>query len=411
MFRPVTCLLTITLLWQPGCSAGDAPARQTTPGDPTALDPDARRGAPEGRRRPPAGPVRALVEVEGNRFGVGLCVVRTRSARCGAVVSADPNHPATFKVIPRPVKRVSGIRALAPGGDHHCELKTDRTVWCRGSNTRGQLGLGHLRAQRRLSQLPKLQGVVSLATSWRTSCAARTDGSAWCWGDAASGQAGDGGQVCPEGDDRCANGRLHKSPHRVAGLGNVRQVFAAYGFACGLKKDATLWCWGENDAGQLGDGTRRTSSKPRRVRGLSGVRQVALSTNQSCAVTTSGALWCWPGPGKGQRRLHPRRIPGLTGVSAVAMGTDHVCAVATGGQVWCWGKNQQGQLGDGTRKDRPNPVRAQGVTGAKVLLGLTASTCAARADGTLWCWGAMGLRTGRSRQQISLPRKVRLIGK
>lgn len=413
MFRPLICLFALALPWLPGCPGKDAPPGRTAPGNTAGIAPDHQRPSPPGaRRRAWAGPVRALVEAEGNRFGVGLCVVRTRSARCGAVVSADPSHPPTFKVIPRPVKRISGVRALAPGGDHHCELRTDRSVWCRGSNSRGQLGLGHLRSHRRLARIPWLKGVVSLTTSWRTSCVARSDGSAWCWGEAAHGQAGDGGRICTEDDDRCAASRLHRSPHRVAGLGNVSRVFAAYGFACALKKDATLWCWGENDAGQLGDGTRRATSTPRRVRGLSGVRQVALSTNQSCAVTTSGALWCWPGPGKGRRRrLGPRRIPGLTGVTAVATGTDHVCAIAAGGQVWCWGKNGQGQLGDGTHKDRPLPVRAKGLTGVQVLLGLTASTCAARADGTLWCWGAMGLRSGQKRQQIPLPRRVRLIGK
>lgn len=411
--RSVRWTLPAALLLLTACPAGDPPPRRTSPGGarPATKPRHPQRVSTAGpRRRAPAGPIRALVEVEGNRFGVGLCVVHTNTARCGAVVSADPNHPPTFTVIPRPVRRLSRVRAMAPGGDHHCDLRTDGTVWCRGKNSRGQLGLGHLRASRRPTKIPTLTSVISLAASWRTSCAARRDGTAWCWGEAANGQAGDGGRICPEDNDRCAAGRLHKSPHRVAGLTGVTQVFASYGFACALKKDATLWCWGANDSGQLGGGSKRFTSRPRRLRGLTGVRQVALGTIQSCAVTRSGDLWCWPRPGKGRRRYSPRRV-GLKGVTAVATGTDHVCAIAARGEVWCWGKNKHAQLGDATHKASQRPVRAQGLSGVTTLLGLTASTCAAKADGSLYCWGAMGLLTANKRQQIPVPRRVRLIGK
>lgn len=410
---PATLLLT-------ACPAGEPPPRRTTSGsgDPSTGPHHARHAARAARaartaprRRPPAGPIRGLVEVEGNRFGVGLCVLRRNTARCGAVVSADPNHPPTFKVIPRPVKRLSQVRAIAPGGDHRCDLRANGTVWCHGNNSRGQLGLGHLRTTRRPARIPRLDKVISLAASWRTTCAAQRDGTAWCWGEAAGGQAGDGGRICPEDNLRCSAGRLHRSPHRVVGLTGVRQIYAAYGFACALKKDATLWCWGVNDTGQLGNGTRRSTSRPQRVRGLTGVRQAALGTNRTCAVTRDGALVCWPRLGKGRRRYSPQRVGGLTAVTAVATGTDHVCAIAAQGEVWCWGDNKHGQLGDSTRKARPRPVRAQGLTGATTLLGLTASTCAATAKGALWCWGAMGLRTGNKRQEIFVPRKVRLIGK
>jgi len=408
-----TALLAPLLFLLPACPAGEQqPRRTTSGGDHTTGPNNARRTAPTAPRwRPPAGPIRGLVEVEGNRFGVGLCVLRRHSARCGAVVSADPNHPPTFKVIPRPVKRLSQVRTIAPGGDHRCDLRTNGTVWCRGNNSRGQLGLGHLRPSRRPARVPQLTNVISLATSWRTTCAAQRDGAAWCWGEAATGQAGDGGRICPETSLRCTAGRLHRSPHRVVGLTDVRQVYAAYGFACALKKDATLWCWGANDAGQLGSGTGRSTSRPQRVRGLTGVRQVALGTNRSCAVTREGAVVCWPRAGKGRRRHKPARVGGLPAVTTVATGTDHVCAITARGEVWCWGDNKHGQLGDGTREARARPVRAQGLTGATALLGLTASTCAATAKDTLYCWGAMGLRTGNKRQQILVPRKVRLIGK
>jgi alpha-tubulin suppressor-like RCC1 family protein len=412
---PATLLLPLYLS---ACPASEAPPRRTPPGrmDPGASPGDARGTAARGQggrsgHRASTAPIRELVEVEGNRFGVGLCVLRGTTARCGAVVSADPNHPPTFTVIPRPVKRLSQVRTLAPGGDHRCDLHTNGVVWCHGNNSRGQLGLGHLRTIRRRARVGQLANVISLSTGWRTTCAARRDGTAWCWGEAASGQAGDGGRICPEDNATCEAQRLHKSPHRVVGLTGVAQIYAAYGFACALKNDATLWCWGENDAGQLGDSTRRSTSTPRRVRGLTGVRQVALSTNRSCAVTRKGAVWCWPSPGKGSRRFLPRRISALTGVTAVAAGTDHVCAIAARGEVWCWGDNKQGQLGDSTQKARKRPVRAGSLTGATTLLGLTASTCAAKPNGTLWCWGAMGQRTGNKRQPILAPRRVRLIGK
>ncbi|MFH2006808.1 MAG: hypothetical protein ABI333_09515 [bacterium] len=401
----------LVLSWSCGPS-GPPPRRASTRFTPPERD------EPHGRKAPPPPPrassssVRSLVESEGNRFGIGLCVVRADdTATCGCVVSADPDHPPMFKIIPRPVARYTGVRAIAPAGDHRCTLKADGTVWCRGSNKRGQLGLGHTQRRRLPTLIPKLRDLVSLTTSWRSTCAVRKDGTAWCWGDAAQGQAGDGGKVCGE-DDRCAARRLQKRPSRVRGLAReltgVKSVHSSHEFACALKANGRVWCWGNNRNGQLGDGSRSSASVAGRVSALAHVRQLAVDEKQSCAVTRDGKLWCWPLPG---RRRVPVRIPGLAQVRHVATGASHVCAIAAGGKVYCWGANQHGQLGDGTTTARPKPTAVPGLTGVTVLLGLSFSTCAARADGTLYCWGAIGQRTGAKRQTVPTPRKVKLIGK
>jgi len=359
--------------------------------------------------RPSSSAVRALVESEGNRFGIGLCVVRADdTAACGCVVSADPDHPPTFKVIPRPVARYTGVRAIAPAGDHRCTLKSNGTVWCRGNNSHGQLGLGHTQSRRLPTRVPKLRDVVSLAASWRSTCVVRKDTTVWCWGDAAQGQAGDGGKVCGEDDDRCADRRLQKRPTQVSKLTGVLSVHSSHGFACALKSNGRVWCWGKNSSGQLGDTTRTSTSDAGRVSSLANVRQLAVDEKQSCAVTRDGSLRCWPLPG--HRRV-PVRISGLRNVRHVATGTSHACAIVEGGKVNCWGANKYGQLGDGTTTARKKPVAVTGLTGATVLLGLSFSTCAARTDGTLYCWGAVGLRKGSKRQTVLTPRKMRLIGK
>src|SRR5262249_39646532 len=127
---------------------------------------------------------------------------------------------------------------------------------------------------------------------------------------------------------------------------------------CALKTDGTLWCWGANNLGQLGDGTTVNKTTPVQAGAAvlgSDVAEVALGIYNSCARKTDGTLWCWGGGGSGQ----PSQVGAATlgsAVAEIAVGGFHSCARKTDGTLWCWGDNSSGQLGDGTTVSKTLPV-------------------------------------------------------
>ncbi|RSM54704.1 hypothetical protein DMB66_37100, partial [Actinoplanes sp. ATCC 53533] len=170
------------------------------------------------------------------------------------------------------------------------------------------------------------------------------------------------------------------------GLGRVDAAFTAttstastFGAAPGFRS-GDLYSWG---------GT------PTRVGTASGWIRPTAGNGYACAMRTDGSLWCWGANGDGQlglgdtvaRNAGPVQLTGA-GWTAVAAGSRHTCAVRSDGTLWCWGANSAGQLGLGDLavRDVPVPVGAA-TTWASVAAGV-AHTCATRVDGSLWCWGA-----------------------
>ncbi len=221
---------------------------------------------------------------------------------------------------------------LVPGGYHTCALRSDGSVWCWGANNMGQLGDGT--TTRRLT--PRAvgtltSGVVALAAGEVHTCALSTDGSVSCWGQNIYGQLGDGTTT-----DRHV-------PTPVGALtSGVAAVAAGQYFTCAIKTNGSLWCWGRNFYGQLGDGTTEDRSVPTAVSGLG------------------------------------------SGVMAAAGGGLHACALKTDGSLWCWGENFHGQVGDGTTVDRLVPTAVSGLdTGVTKLSAGYEFACALKTDGTV----------------------------
>jgi alpha-tubulin suppressor-like RCC1 family protein len=153
--------------------------------------------------------------------------------------------------------------------------------------------------------------------------------------------------------------------------GIVAVVAAARGsHSCALIRSGALKCWGNNEAGQLGDGTANNSSVPVDVIGMNmGVQTMSAGGGTTCAVTREARAICWGSNSRGQLgpaatgagSATPVEVTGLADVAMVSVGSSHACAVTATGAVWCWGNNNAGQLGNNATTDSPSPVLANGL--------------------------------------------------
>ena len=181
---------------------------------------------------------------------------------------------------------------------------------------------------------------------------------------------------------------------------------------CLVRGEGSVWCWGLNDKGQLGNNTTDDSLVPVQVKGaggvglLSGAVSVAAGLKHACVAKSDGSVWCWGLNDKGQLgnnttndSLVPVQVKGASGVGtlggvvALTAGESFSCAVKSDGSVWCWGRNDKGQLGNNTTKDSLVPVQVKGAGGVGLLSGVCRiaaglkHACVAKSDGSVWCWG------------------------
>ena len=265
-------------------------------------------------------------------------------------------------------------------------LRRDGTVWSWGNNTNAQLGIGTsiLVSPPPPVRVTGLTNVVAVAAGEYHGLALKSDGSVFAWGANASGQLGDGTTV------------TRFRPVRVASLDDVIAVAANYGHSLAVKRDGTVWAWGQNQEGELGNGTHASSATPVRVSGLTGVTQIAAGPQHSLALKSDGTVWSWGnnpngelGDGTTTQRSTPVRVQGLNGVTSIAAGTTSLAAT-TDGAAWSWGPNSNGQLGNGTVGGAPRlvPGRVNGLSGVtSVSAGSGATNYAILSDGTAWAWG------------------------
>ncbi len=209
-----------------------------------------------------------------------------------------------------------------------------------------------------------------LAAGSRHSCVVDSAHTVWCWGANNLGQLGNGTRVDSA------------KPLQVPGLQNVTAITAGGDHSCALLDDGSIQCWGAGELGQLGQGRFADSLEPVAVQGLTTAAvSVAAGRTHTCAITDDGKVRCWGSNGSGQlsrpttgvdavasSRL-PLLIPGLAGTAAVlGAGWDHTCAARVQGTPRCWGANAQGQLGNGAASAVGTALDVQGLSGSVVAL-------------------------------------------
>lgn len=212
------------------------------------------------------------------------------------------------------------------------------------------------------------------------------DGEVWGWGNDLYGQLGNGKQL----------GRYAADPKSQAErLGDVLGVAAGSNHTLALRKDGSVWGWGDNSLGQLGDGTRTTRLEPVQVPGLETIRAVAGGYVHSLALDRSGVVWAWGSNLYGQlgasgasESVRPRRVAVPRPVVAVTAGWFFSLAIDDAGQVWAWGRNSRGQLGSGSTADSSQPALIPGLTGIRSVAAGHQHAVALGSDGRVWGWGA-----------------------
>ena len=344
------------------------------------------------------------------------------------VPDQDPAEEVAARVMPASSRRISA------GLAHTCAVREDRSVVCWGNNMMGQLGDATDTHRPVPVAVRGVADVVELAAgAWHT-CARRGDGSAVCWGEA-PGQSrtyevwgvpalAGAAEIAAGGADVC--GRVAagvvcvafatRERRVIAGLDDAIQLTVGQRHACALRRGGTVACWGENDDGQLGDGTTTDRVSAADVPGVTMAVQVAAGSAHTCALQRDGKVRCWGsnegdvlGVKGGQPQTTPAVVRGVGDVDLLAAGGQFMCGRRRGGAVRCWGSNREGELGHGDVAGGAGRD-VVGIGGAVVeLVAGSGHACVRRADGQVLCWGSDDdgeLASGATRQKWAVPRDI-----
>jgi len=349
-------------------------------------------------------------------FMTGFPANAPQSGRnCAPPVCSSP-RTLWFKLV------LAGLWLLVAGAGNFpavAQQQSAGTVWAWGYNYYGQLGNGTTNTSLPYDvttpgQVGNLTGVVAVAGGAYHTLALKSDGTVWAWGFNGDGELGNGTTT------NTTTPVQVRDPNDPSGnLTGVVAIAAGFYTSFALKSDGTLWGWGLNRYGEVGNGTTNITSPygiytPVQVINLTGVVAVASGGNHSFALKSDGTVWAWgsggygqlgngnddPGTGNATNRpiqvVDPSDPTGyLTGVAAIASGADHSLALKSDGTVWAWGDNQYGQLGNGSTTPLDGsappgiatPGQVSNLTGIVAISGGGDHCLALKSDGTVWAWG------------------------
>jgi alpha-tubulin suppressor-like RCC1 family protein len=324
----------------------------------------------------------AVPSLEALGLGVGthFCgIAADESARCWARGGFGQLGGGTEGDVGNAATTVSGgihWADISVGRLTTCGVSDSGTGYCWGHNQRGEVGSSAVPIGAHSLAPNAVEGGHAFKTvvaGWLHACGITTAGETYCWGANNSGQLGIGATDTVN----------HRSPELVAGDQQFSQLSLGSRYTCALTTTGDAYCWGENAAGQLGDGTREVRSAPTPVSGGIEFARIAASSGfangafaqpptnlqgaagHTCALTPAGVAHCWGWNGNGELgdgtnvdRLTPARVRGNLVFETLAVGGAYSCAMQ-GDHAWCWGSNVNGQLGTGTTQSSatPQPVR------------------------------------------------------
>ncbi|MFD7395891.1 RCC1-like domain-containing protein [Streptomyces virginiae] len=315
-----------------------------------------------------------------------------RTGQLGNGTLADSLSPSSVTSLFR-----GDVDEISAGGtssaDSFVLARTDSTVKSWGHNSSGQLGNGGNTNQTVPTTVPRLTNIKSVAAGGKHGLALDTSGQVYSWGDNAYGQLGNN----RTGDSRTV-------PDRVQGMPKVKQISAGCDFSLALLENGKVYAWGRNIHGQLGNGSRTTSSVPRQVQGLENVVEVDAGCHHALALTAEDTVKSWGynlygqlGNSSTKSSTVPVDVDWIDGVSDIEAGAFHNYVKTSDSHVWGWGNNQYGQLLEGdesfgdniSRTNRTAPVEIPRLAGTQHLAAGARHGVAVTAD-DVFTWGHNG---------------------
>jgi alpha-tubulin suppressor-like RCC1 family protein len=294
--------------------------------------------------------------------------------------------------------------SVTTGLGFSCGVTPAGAAYCWGTNDNGQLGDGTTTDSSTPMAVSGGLAFAAVSAGDFHTCGVTTSGAAYCWGHADRGQLGAGGVIsgpCPSPFPLFCSA----TPLPVAGELTFASVSAGRHYTCGVTTTGVGYCWGENDAGQLGNDSTTNSNVPVPISGGLAFAQVDARGSvggpgsHTCGVTTGDAAYCWGSNSVGQLgngttsdSLTPVAVTGALAFASVSAGSSYTCGVTTGQGAYCWGQNDfgqfgAGQLGDGTSTNRSTPVAVSGGLAFTSVSAGDFHACGVTTGSVAYCWG------------------------
>ncbi|CAF4980252.1 unnamed protein product, partial [Rotaria sp. Silwood1] len=298
---------------------------------------------------------------------------------------------------------------IAVGESHVCAIKTDGSLWAWGNNNAQQLGDSNYIYSAIPVRIGNDYNWKSISVGLNFTIAIKTDGSLWAWGDNNYGQLGNGAYYIKK-----------KYPTQIGTSTNWSNVSAGARHCLAIKTDGSLWAWGYNLSGQLGNGTNTTQLFPIQIGTSNSWKSISAGDSHSVAIGLDSSLWVWGDNSNGQLGTQygfsalnfPYQLTSAVSWAVVSAGLYHTVAIKADGTLWAWGKNTYGQVGDGTTLNKQTPTQIGSESNWLSVSAGSYHTCAIKQTNTLWSWGwnILGQLGDSTNINRNIPNPVNCIG-